>query len=111
MRRAERQEHGKGTFPRSGREPVDGELGREFRLVTIADDPLAVAEKIIGMEVIEVEIIGSPIAVEAETGRAGWNEAVFRQILALRLIGPKMPFPDIGGVISRPRQNMADAIM
>ena len=62
------------------------------------------------MEIIEVEIIRGPIAVETETGGAAGTKPFSGRILGLRRIGPQMPFSNIGSVITRARQNMTDAI-
>ena len=85
---------------------ADRQVGLHVRLIAIDRDLLRAVGMVIGLEVLVVEVVGGPKAVEAEPVRAGRRERVLRIGMIAQLVGPKMPLADIPRVVALPGQHL-----
>lgn len=107
-----REEEGEGVFFSIGvLEKVDGHVGLGVGFITIVGDGFASVFKIDSTVGMMIEVIPCPVSVEPEAVGTRRCEGVANLVVVAELIGPEVPFANVGGVVVCAGEGMAEAVV
>ena len=107
-----REEEGKGVFFWVGiLKKVDGHVGLGVGFIPFVGNGVASVFKIDSTVGMMTEVIPCPVSVEPEAVGAWRCEGVADLIVVSKLVGPKVPFANVSGVVICAGECMAEAVV